>query len=71
MEGKNNYRVITSKASIIEYITDEKNNNENKSMNIYYANGNYSEIKDGKIKNINNKGFQTEKKYSNRRNKCS
>ena len=64
LEGKNNYRVITSKASIIEYNTDEKNKNENKSMNIYYANGNYSEIKDGKIKNINNKGFQTEKNLS-------
>ena len=64
IEGKNNYRVITSKASIIEYITDEKNKNDIKSMNIYYANGNYSEIKDGKIKNINNKGFQTEKNLS-------
>ena len=64
VEGKNNYRVITSKASIIEYITDDKSNGENKSMNIYYANGNYSEIKDGKIKNINNKGFQTEKNIS-------
>ncbi len=64
VEGKNNYRVITSKASIIEYVTDENNKNENKSMNIYYANGNYSEIKDGKIKNINNKGFQTEKNLS-------
>ena len=64
VEGKNNYRVITSKASIIEYVTDEKNKDENKSMNIYYANGNYSEIKDGKIKNINNKGFQTEKNLS-------
>ena len=61
VEGKNNYRVITSKASIIEYVTDDKNTNDNKNMNIYYANGNYSEIKDGKIKNINNKGFQTEK----------
>ena len=64
VEGKNNYRVITSKASIIEYVNDENNKNENKSMNIYYANGNYSEIKDGKIKNINNKGFQTEKNLS-------
>ena len=65
LEGKNNYRIITSKASIIEYVTDEKNHNENKSMNIYYANGNFSEIKDGKIRNINNKGFQTEKNLSN------
>ena len=63
-EGHNNYRVITSKASIIEYIIDENNKNETKSMNIYYANGNYSEIKDGKIKTINNKGFQTEKNLS-------
>ena len=58
LSGQKNYRVATSKASIIEYITDE---NENTSMNIYYANGNYSEIKDGKIKNINNKGYQIEK----------
>ena len=64
VEGRNNYRVITSKASIIEYVTDDINKDENKSMNIYYANGNYSEIKDGKIKNINNKGFQTEKNLS-------
>ena len=63
VEGKNNYRVITSKASIIEYNTDE-NNNENKWMNIYYANGNYSQIKDGKIRSINNKGHQIEKDLS-------
>ena len=63
-EGHNNYRVITSKASIIEYVTDENNKNETKSMNIYYANGNYSEIKDGKIRNINNKGSQIEKDLS-------
>ena len=63
VEGKNNYRVITSKASIIEYNTDE-NNKENKWMNIYYANGNFSQIKDGKIRSINNKGHQTEKDLS-------
>ena len=60
LEGSNNYRVITSKASIIEYNTDE-NDKEKKWMNIFYANGNYSEIKEGKIRNINNKGYQTEK----------
>ena len=60
LEGSNNYRVITSKASIIEYNTDEIDK-EKKWMNIYYSNGNYSEIKDGKIRSINNKGYQTEK----------
>ena len=60
LEGSNNYRVITSKASIIEYNTDELNKDK-KWMNIFYANGNYSEIKEGKIRNINNKGYQTEK----------
>ena len=60
LEGSNNYRVITSKASIIEYNTDEIDK-EKKWMSIYYANGNYSEIKEGKIRSINNKGYQTEK----------
>ena len=60
LSGNDNYRVITSKASIIEYNTDEKNK-ENKWMKIFYSNGNCSEIKDGKIKSINNKGYQTEK----------
>ena len=60
LEGNNNYRVITSKASIIEYNTDP-NDKEKKWMNIFYANGNYSEIKEGKIRSINNKGYQTEK----------
>ena len=60
LEGSNNYRVITSKASIIEYNTDELNKDK-KWMNIFYANGNYSEIKEGKIRSINNKGYQTEK----------
>ena len=63
LEGSNNYRVITSKASIIVYNTDELNK-EKKWMNIFYANGNYSEIKEGKIKSINNKGYQTEKDLS-------
>ena len=60
LEGNNNYRVITSKASIIEYNTDP-NDKEKKWMNIFYANGNYSEIKEGKIRSINNKGYHTEK----------
>ena len=63
LEGSNNYRVITSKASIIEYNTDE-NDKEKKWMSIFYANGNYSEIKEGKIRSINNKGYQTEKDLS-------
>ena len=44
-----NYRLITSKASIIRYM-------ENGDIKILYSNGNTSEIKEGKISNINNKG---------------
>ena len=44
-----NYRLITSKASIIRYM-------ENGDIKILYSNGNTSEIKEGKITNINNKG---------------
>ena len=44
-----NYRLISSKASIIKYM----NNNE---IKILYSSGNTSTIKDGKISNINNKG---------------
>ena len=44
-----NYRLISSKASIIRYM----NNDE---IKILYSSGNTSTIKDGKICNINNKG---------------
>ena len=43
------YRLISSKASIIRYM----NNGE---INILYCSGNTSSIKEGKIHNINNKG---------------
>ena len=48
-EEHENYRLISSKASIIRYM----NNNE---IKILYSNGNTSSIKDGKICNVNNKG---------------
>ena len=48
-EENENYRMISSKASIIKYM----NNGE---INILYCSGNTSSIKDGKICNINNKG---------------
>ena len=48
-EENENYRMISSKASIIRYM----NNGE---INILYSSGNTSSIKDGKICNINNKG---------------
>ena len=44
-----NYRLITSKASVIRYM-------ENGDINILYNTGNTSEIREGKIYNINNKG---------------
>ena len=47
-----NYRLITSKASVIRYM-------ENGDINILYSSGNTSEIKEGKIYNINNKGQKT------------
>ena len=53
------YRIITSKATVIENNLDDNGNNE--LTNIYYANGNFSEIKNGFIKTINNKGHQIEK----------
>ena len=46
-----NYRLISSKASIIKYM----NNNE---IRILYSSGNTSTIKDEKLYNINNKGQQ-------------
>ena len=48
-EQKENYRLITSKASIIRYMNDG-------TMNILYNTGNTCEIKEGKSYNINNKG---------------
>ena len=49
-EGPNeDYRLITSKASIIRFM-------ENGTKNILYNTGNTSEIKEGKVYNINNKG---------------
>ena len=56
-ESKENYRLITSKASVIRYM-------ENGNINILYCTGNTSEIKDGKIYNINNKGQKTIKDVS-------
>ena len=53
-----NYRLITSKASIIRYM-------ENGDIKILYSNGNTSEIKEGKISNINNKGQKIIKEISN------
>jgi hypothetical protein len=49
---KENYRLISSKASVIRYM-------ENGEINILYSTGNTSEIKEGKIYNINNKGQKT------------
>ena len=49
---KENYRLISSKASIIRYM----NNGE---IKILYSSGNTSTIKNGKICNINNKGHKT------------
>ena len=54
---KENYRLITSKASIIRYM-------ENGVINILYNTGNTSEIKEGKIYNVNNKGQTTIKDIS-------
>ena len=48
-EGNEDYRLITSKASIIKYM----NNGE---IKILYSSGNTSTIKEGKVYNINNKG---------------
>ena len=61
LTGHNSYRIKSSQASIIEY---NSNGTDDTTMNIYYANGNYSDIHDGKIKNINNKGHQIEKNLS-------
>ena len=44
-----NYRLISSKGSIIRYLNSGE-------IKILYSNGNTSSIKDGKICNINNKG---------------
>ena len=48
-EENEDYRLITSKASIIRYM----NNGE---IKILYSSGNTSTIKEGKVSNINNKG---------------
>ena len=56
-EDDENYRMITSKASIIKYM---KNND----IKILYCSGNTSTIKEGKIYNINNKGQQIIKDVS-------
>ena len=48
-DDKENYRLITSKASIIKYMNSGE-------IKILYSSGNTSSIKEGKIYNINNKG---------------
>ena len=56
-ESKENYRLISSKASVIKYM----NNGE---IHIAYSTGNTSTIKENKITNINNKGLKITKSAS-------
>ena len=52
-----NYRLISSKASVIKYM-------KNGEININYSSGNTTGIKDNKITNINNKGLKSTKDLS-------